>query len=341
MHPVAQSMTKRILIVTLLAAAFVASGCLSFGEGSPEEQVEQAMHRLQEDMGLGGDVKKLTGEMEAEGMKIDMEIEFGSNDALRIVMDAGMFRIVMICTQDAAFVSFAGETYESRPDKEMCELDFEDGPDLFNGQEDEAEIIRIEQQDDGSLVAELSETEDGVETRTTIVIRDARVVEITFEDDEASGTFTVEYGSRRAISAPEAVGRIPASVHWNVDFAPGVYTATMGEVDEELPLDEFQVQVRDFDGTELAAFPLATQGPQSMGGFEFEYHDTADGLLETGDRFTLQRSGWDHEWDYDVVLFDEWAGVTTDEHPIPAPGVVWLVLVLLGVIGLGTRNRSG
>ncbi len=330
-----------LAFVALFSASFILSGCLeSEGSGRLEEQAEAAMQKLEEDMGPGGEVKRLSGEFGKEGEVMDMEIEFGSNDTLRIVADGGISRDEVTCTENGTYMTIYEERYVARPDRGLCGSGFHRGPESQGEESRSPRVVRVEEQDDGSLVAELDTEGEGPTPRMAIVIRHGRVVEMTFDDDgEALGAFKVEYGERRPIESPEAETRIPATVHWDAVFDEGVYEATIQETDGDLPLGEFAVQVRGHDDEVLASFPLGSAGTQTMDGFEFEYHGSEEGLLANGDTFTIQSDDWEGEYDYKVVMFDEWAGVTTDENPVPALGVLPVVLTLVGILGIRSRAR--
>lgn len=304
----------------------------------------EAAERFADDLGPGGPVKTMSGSAMVEGMSLDMEIEIGSNDATRITVDAGMFVVVMTCVGDHVFVSFGGDVYESRPDSETCDLEIDEGPDVPLMEGSDWEVVEIEERDDGSLEAVLRVTEDGEEEMFTVVVTDGRIVELTIDDEDGSMTFLIDYGSRSVIEAPDADGRLPASVEWSDDFTPGSYEGTITEVDAvAAPVGEFEIQILEYDDEYqeqvLASFPLDDPGTQSQGGFGFVFEDDGDGFLSAGDRFQIENPDWEHGWDHEVAFYDSWAGMRTDESPMPAPGLAWLVLALVGAAPLLGRLR--
>lgn len=329
-----------LLILALLSVAL--AGCMQQDDGArtPEERAEAAAEKFQAAAGPDGDLRALEGSMNSEGMKGEVAVTFGTDEAMKMEMTmGGFFNVVMYCTKEAKLVSFGGETYEGRPTEDCfpSEEESEDGSPLEPFEE--AELLNATEKD-GIVTATFRERNaSGAETLITVTIdENDRITHLMMEGDDGEFEMTPEYGAREALRLPKPDSRLPASVEYETSFDEGVYTWTATSNEDKAPISEFEIRVLGDDEEVLATFPLSA-GSGAQGGFDFSFTDNGDGILGEGDSFTLRKEGWEYEFEHDVKVYDTWASMSIDENPMPAPGVALLVGVL-GLAALALRRRA-
>jgi hypothetical protein len=330
-------MSAERLALLFVLPALVLSGCIGMEAGTPEERVEAALERFQDDMGPDGAIQKLRVSAQFEGNDMDVVVENGRAGAVEMVANVMMYDVRVLCIGDRMFLTVGGETYESRAQRETCDMSGDTDFELPLMRDEEHEVVEVVERD-GALEATVRVVEEGEESTITVVVRAGRVVEIRVIDSEGDFTMHVEYGARRAMQAPSASGRMPMSVSWDHTFVPGTYSGTISEVDAVAPLSEFSVQILEgYGGAVAAEFPTGTAGSQVSAGFVFMFEDDGDGMLSVGDRFTVENADWSGEWERQVAFFDHWAGMRTDENPIPAPFAALLVVLLVALVAMRRR----
>lgn len=332
------------VLATTLALMLALSGCTKESQ-SPEERFTAARDSFIDELGPDGAVKQLDGTMQAslEGMgdtEATIRVLFGANGVTKyIITVGGFFTMSLYCQESAGLQEFAGEVYESRGSPEMCDEATQPLPEDY---EEEGEIVSLEEDGDTmTVVMRQTDDESGNEVLETWTLKDDKVRSVEVETEEGTFSFEATYGERRSLTTPEPTGRIPASIDYTTSFSDGIYRWEATEHEEEASLSDFRVDVEweDENGTAttLASFDMAKTAQQSEGNFTFSLQDDGDGLLSTGDLFTIDNPDWQFESDYTVVVFDTWADLSIDENPMPLPA--WLVVAALA--GAVAMRRLG
>lgn len=175
----------------------------------------------------------------------------------------------------------------------------------------------------------------------TVTVQNGDVTSIVVSEDDDTATATYTWGPPSAITVPEADADLPAVVVVVRDGGSSTQPEFRLETPhEDLPRDRFQVRVYA-PGTDPAGggspyrtFGLAS-GSQQNAGCGYTWLSPADPILDDGDRFRLTTTS---ECDpaiaqYVVVVWDVDVGAPTQSEAIPAPGIWWLLgLVVVAAV---------
>lgn len=334
------------VITGLVIVAMVLSGCSEL-VASPEETAKSAIENFPAELGPDGTVKELDGTFESSESAVTAEfsIEIGSNGVRVFSISASIVNIKVYCGENRGVTQWGDKVLEARTDPDMCTNQGSDpGESVFEG---EIEVQNAERQDDGTISADVVSTSSTGEESTIDVTLDeeGRIASMTIANSTGRFEFEVDHGSRRTIDIPETTDRRPADVTGRTTFRAGNYTWTATAHNDSVPLEEFEVRVTDTDqsGDEVvvATFDPSRSGTQEENGFSFRFEDNGDGALTTDDWFTVSRDDWEYEWDYDVVVWDEWAEAGIDEVALPFPGVVWIGSGIAAAAIVLRRRRRG
>lgn len=350
----------RTILGVVLSVSLALAGCFGTGGGQlsdaeAKQQTREAVEAFASDFSDpdGGDLRRVTGSFEAAGeegdfsfgdfdMDILMEWGTGGTAHLRFVVQSGGTSVTLeiYCTDDQVVTVWGNDAFESRPnDDEPC-LDSLGGP---TGEADPFELedldedlddLEVTPHADGSVTATFTD-ENG--TYTLEVDPQGRLVRIDIDADDATGFMEMDYGARTAISVPETTDRLPAEISGSGFFSSfdEEYQWDAFGSDTSYPLDEFEVRVMDGDDI-VATFPLDGGASQSEAGFSFSFDDDGDGGFGGNDSFTISSSAWTESDQYDVIVWDLWAGSDITDNPIPGWGL-GVTVVVLG--GLALRRR--
>jgi hypothetical protein len=344
--------------LALLVLAVLLAGCSSPTSPGPTQTpprtltAEERLDVAEADLlrafeGEGGDVQRMNGTAGESGFQATLDMEFGSNDVLKVgVSFGGFFSATFYCSPGKSVAQLGEKVLESRGEGRCRDITGEDTTGHLTGEGNRSRIESSEATDDGGLKLVVRETNEtgSEELRTVWLDKANRVVHMSSLGDDGTMDLWVSYGPKRAITVPTPNGRTPADVEYNKTFDEdkGVYAWEASSSEDNATLGEFEVRVIDRNEDEnvtLATFRL-TGAPQEEGGFRFQFTDSGDGKLGAGDRFTLRNADWEFEFEHDVVVFDTWAQKGIDEADIPGPGLLE-ALGVLAVVGLaaGARRR--
>lgn len=351
-------------LVGLIAVAMVMAGCAQEGgpasDLSTDERVEKAFLGLAADITDpdGGRLSKMTGTFSGEDGDGALTMEWGKNDVQYLKASMGspgfQFTIENWCAGERDYTQFGGKVYESRRDaSEPCldmEDEEEDGADMDVGPEmpspEELAVMpreSVTEQEDGSIIVVLRLEDDSLMT-VTIDTQD-RVSRLEGDQDGETTDIRLHYDSRRTISLPDADRRTPIEANGHTTFAGQEVSWVAEEVESPLDLSEFEVHVylndEDYEpyadppayGEPVVAFPLEV-GDQTKDGYAFSFLDTDEHeKLSAGDTWTVTFPDGVDPFEYEVKLFDTWAGLPTDAQAMPAPSLVALLgLLMFGLL---------
>ena len=371
-------MSKRVgVVILLLAVTLVVAGCTEKPKApeDPEAVAAQALRTFGASLGSddGGALSRIEAEMQMNddgggGMDFgmgafDMLMEWGKNDIVHVrigVADGGFsLNLDAWCTPDGNYLQWGADVYVSRPvaegqDDGPCgmEEDFnhmDEGFDIFSDEGfGNVTITNVETHSDGSITAHFEMTDEGGGTGTADIDSKGRLTRLTMDSPEATGTFEISYGKRATLEVPEATGRLPADVDWSTEWTMDDTQAihTFQSAVHNPPLSEIEARMVDYDwendeDTIRATFALDA-GSGSDGGYTFSFDDAdGDGLLTDGDTLTVTLPAGTERWEAgSLEIFDEWAGLSTTDNPMPAPGTVAvLALTLVGLLGVALVRR--
>lgn len=345
-----------VLVVALLVAAYF----IGFGGSDPtalsQEEAEQTAALALADLTAGvhapdgGDLRVLSGtfSFDDEDMgsgTLAMEMEWGRQETGRFLLSLATtggfsidFQVEAFCGGAYDVIVFGKEAYESRPAPEgtsCMDLATQDGmmdglPLLDFDRGNASQRMEVTPHGDGTVTARFSDEEGDY---TLHVDARGRATRIEVSSTEASGAFDAHYGARRLITPPETTGRMPSGVGGECWFSDGACTYDARDGDDA-PLSDFEVRLYPAGATPeddpgaapAAAFPL-DGGAQSAGGFSFTPIEDGDGLFGDGDSFQVTAPGDG----YQVVVWDLWADRSVDDHPAPAPALLWTALAFAAV----------
>ncbi len=349
-------MCMRALCLLACVVLVSLTGCFepeTISQAEAEERVATAVSRL----GNMADIQDVPEELsnmdvqmqgEEEGMrfKVDMEVEWGTQDAVYLDMNVASggfsFRIELYCDPDTTIIVFGDEAYEARGDD--CTHGFMGGDDVSAGPADgempcmnlsSGEASDVTVNSNGTITATVTVTEDGETYTCTVIVNDeGRVIHVSVTGPAATGSFSFTYGSRSPINFPETTERIPATVSGFGFLNTGRYEweAFMGD---GTPLQEFEIRV--YDGDELVA-SFGVPGGGTEGGFTLIWEDDGQAGFTADDAFTITNPTWTDQDDYEVVIWDTWADRDVDDNPIPGPALLLTLAALAAVAGVLRRK---
>jgi len=354
--------TARQRVVAALHEASLATG----GTATDAQLSKAEMHMTQP-AGAGAPGGGLFGGGPSD---VSLTMEWGTGGSRQATLQATSGAITisfqMVCT-DRQYLVYGGHAYAERPNvvHPPCGDGGEGGlgdlgsPGLGDGEtplsalDANADGATLDRRPDGSVVATLDENG----THATVTIDAAghlMGIDSTGPDGTLHAAYT--YGARRGLTAPSNPALMPTKVDTRDDvgdFSSPSRRTVINASDQQPPRADLELRLMPWsagpNGTPVATFPLAVDGPQASGNWTFTYDDADhDGKVSAGDAYTLANIGGDGlAWsDVHAVLYDKVAGGAVNSSPMGAPGLgaAWLALALAGLAAarrLGGAGRGG